>query len=175
MDVIEEIYMNELIMLYYFYAYAYVYAILFRRPPLPDDIGVRYSMFDPAFDKGHRARFIENGVVITIIETLNQSFRINENKLLIFGVHILADAPATAHEGSLGCEDAVRRALRAVLQESPTVGFRPAVQASAADARPLSSHNFGGPVAAQDAQFPSPMWGDEGDPRGLGDDYGPTD
>ena len=98
-------------------------------------------------------------MVITMIQISNQSFRIDENKLLIFGVHILTDAPATAHEGSHECrEDAVRRALHVVLQESPTVGFRPVVQAFAADARPLSSHSFGGPVAARDAQFSSPMW-----------------
>ena len=46
----------------YAYAYAvFVYEILLRRPPLADNIGQRYSMLDWAFDKGHRARFIENG------------------------------------------------------------------------------------------------------------------
>ena len=50
------------------YAYAYVYAILLRRPPLANNIGTKYTMHDPAFDKGHRARFMENGVVITILE-----------------------------------------------------------------------------------------------------------
>ena len=40
----------------------------FRRPPLADDIGTKYTMLDPRFDKRHRARFIENGVVITILK-----------------------------------------------------------------------------------------------------------
>jgi hypothetical protein len=117
----------------YAYAYnAYVYEILFRRAPLADNIGKRYCMLDYVFNKGHRARFIENRVVSTKIEILNQSFRIDENKLLTFGIHFLTDAPTTAHEGSRECrEDGLRQALRAVLQESPTVGFRPIVQASA--------------------------------------------
>ena len=100
-------------------------------------------MLDYAFDKGHRARFIENGVVSNMKKILNKSFRVDENKFLTFVVHFLTDAPATAHEGSRECREyGLRRALRAVLQESPTVGFRLAVQASAADARPRSSHCF---------------------------------
>ena len=71
-------------------------------------------------------------------------------------------------------EDGVRRAVHAVLQESPTAGFRPVVQAQAADARPLSSHGFDRSVAARDAQLTSSMWGDDGYTQGLGDDYGPT-
>ena len=126
------------------YAYdAFVFEFLFRRPPLADNIGKRYSMLDYAFDKGHRARFIENGVVSNMKEIFNQSFRIDENRLLSSAVHFLTDAPATAHEGSRECREyGLRRALRAVLQESPTVGFRLAVQASAADARAPSSHCF---------------------------------
>ena len=76
----------------------------FRRPPLADDIGTKYTMLDPRFDKRHRARFIENGVVITI---LNQIFRIDENKLLtimsmliMHWLLILTDGAATAYEGS---------------------------------------------------------------------------
>ena len=76
----------------------------FRRPPLADDIGTKYTMLDPRFDKRHRARFIENGVVITI---LNQIFRIDENKLLtimsmliMLWFLIFTDAPITADEGS---------------------------------------------------------------------------
>ena len=42
---------------------AFVYEILLRRAPLADNIGQRYSMLDWAFDKGHRACFIENGEV----------------------------------------------------------------------------------------------------------------
>ena len=71
-------------------------------------------------------------------------------------------------------EDGVRRAVCAVLEESPTTGFRPVVQAQAADARPLSSHGFDRSVAARDTQLPSSMWGDDDYTRGLGDDYGPT-
>ena len=41
----------------------------FRRPPLADDIGIKYTMLDPTFDKGHRARFIENGVVSNFLKT----------------------------------------------------------------------------------------------------------
>ena len=33
-----------------------------------DDIGIKYKMLDPTFDKGHRARFIENGLVITFLK-----------------------------------------------------------------------------------------------------------
>ena len=40
----------------------------FRRPPLADDIVIKYTMLDLAFDKGHRAHFIENGVVITFLK-----------------------------------------------------------------------------------------------------------
>ena len=76
----------------------------FLRPPLADDIGMKYTMLDPRFDKRHRARFIENGVVITI---LNQIFRIDENKLLtimsmliMLWLLIFTDAAATADEGS---------------------------------------------------------------------------
>ena len=76
----------------------------FRRPPLADDIGTKYTMLDPRFDKRHRARFIENGVVITI---LNQIFRIDENKLLtimsmliMLWLLIFTDVVATADEGS---------------------------------------------------------------------------
>ena len=58
----------ELCLCYFNYAYAYVYAILFRRSPLAGNIGTNYTLLDPAFDKGHRACFIENGVVITILE-----------------------------------------------------------------------------------------------------------
>jgi hypothetical protein len=59
------------------YAYAYdrfVYEILFRRAPLADNIGPRYSMLDNAFGKGHRARFIENGVVSNMKEILIKVF-----------------------------------------------------------------------------------------------------
>ena len=77
----------------------------------------------------------------------------------------MTDAPATADEGSRDDrEDGVRRAVRAVLQESPTAGFRPVVQAQAVNTRPLSSHGFDRSVAARDAQLPSPMWGDDRDP-----------
>ena len=76
----------------------------FRRPPIADDIGTEYTMLDPRFDKRHHARFIENGVVITI---LNQIFRIDENKLLtimsmliMLWLLIFTDAAATADEGS---------------------------------------------------------------------------
>lgn len=31
---------------------------------LDQNIGTWYTMLDPAFDKGHRARFIENGVCV---------------------------------------------------------------------------------------------------------------
>ena len=41
----------------------------FRRPPLADDIGIKYTMLDPTFDKGHRARFIENRVVSNFLKT----------------------------------------------------------------------------------------------------------
>ena len=57
----------------FMYAYAYdvfVYEILLSRPPLADNIGPRYSMLDWAFDKGHRARFIENGEVSDMKEIL---------------------------------------------------------------------------------------------------------
>ena len=61
-------------------------------------------LIDPRFDKNHRARFIENGVVISI---LNQIFRIDENKLLtimsmliMLWLLIFTDAAATADEGS---------------------------------------------------------------------------
>ena len=57
----------------FMYAYAYdvfVYEILLRRPPLADNIGPRYCMLDWAFDKGHRARFIENGEVSDMKEIL---------------------------------------------------------------------------------------------------------
>ena len=98
-----------------------------------------------------------------------------KKKLLIVWVFISTDAPDTADEGSRDdLEDGVRRAVRVVLQESPTVGFRPAVQAQAADARSLSSHGFDRSVADRGAQLPSSMWGDDSYTRGLGDDYGPT-
>ena len=45
-----------------------IFMQFFRRPPLADDIDTKYTMLDPTFDKGHCARFIENGVVITILE-----------------------------------------------------------------------------------------------------------
>ena len=61
-------------------------------------------MLDPRFDKHHRARFIENGVVITI---LNQIFQIDENKLLtimsmliMLWLLIFTDAATTTDEGS---------------------------------------------------------------------------
>ena len=102
----------------------------------------------------------------------DQSFWIDENDCLTFGVHFLTDAPATAHEGSRGSwAYGLRRSLRAVLQESPAVGFRVAIQASAADACPRSSHSSDWPVATGDPFFPSAMRGDDGDPRGLWDDY----
>ena len=76
----------------------------FRRPPLADDIGTKYTMLDPRFDKHHRARFIENGVVISI---LNQIFRIDEKKLLtimsmliMLWLLIFTYVVATADEGS---------------------------------------------------------------------------
>ena len=61
----------------YAYAYAYdvfVYEILLRRAPLADNIGPWYSMLDYAFDKGHRTRFIENGVVSNMKEILIKVF-----------------------------------------------------------------------------------------------------
>ena len=76
----------------------------FRRPPLADDIGTKYTMLDPRFNKRHRARFIENGVVITIS---NQIFQIAGNKLLtimsmliMLWLLIFTDAATTADEGS---------------------------------------------------------------------------
>ena len=76
----------------------------FRRPPLADDVGTKYTMLDPRFDKRHRVRFIENGVVISI---LNQIFRNDENKLLtimsmliMLWLLIFTDAAATTDEGS---------------------------------------------------------------------------
>lgn len=57
----------ELCLCYFNYDYVYVYAILFWRPHLSDNIDTEYTMLDPAFDKGHRARFIENGVMITML------------------------------------------------------------------------------------------------------------
>ena len=63
----------------FMYAYAYdafVYEILLRRAPLADNIGPRYSMLDYAFDKGHRARFIENGVVSNMKEILIKVFKL---------------------------------------------------------------------------------------------------
>ena len=41
----------------------------FRRPPLADDIGIKYTMLDPTFDKGHHARSIENGVISNFLKT----------------------------------------------------------------------------------------------------------
>ena len=62
-------------MFMYAYAYdAFVNEILLRRPPVADNIGPRYSMLDWAFDKGHRARFIENGVVSNMKEILIKVF-----------------------------------------------------------------------------------------------------
>ena len=59
----------------YAYAYdAFVYEILLRRAPFADNIGPRYSMLDWAFDKGHRARFIENGEVSDMNEILIKVF-----------------------------------------------------------------------------------------------------
>ena len=65
---------------------------------------MKYTMLDPRFDKRHRARFIENGVVISI---LNQIFRNDENKLLtimsmliMLWLLIFTDDVATADEGS---------------------------------------------------------------------------
>ena len=46
----------------------------YQRTPLADNIGPRYSMLDYAFDKGHRARFIENGVVSNMEEILIKVF-----------------------------------------------------------------------------------------------------
>ena len=43
-------------------------------------------MLDYAFDKGHRARFIENGEVSNMKEILIKVFRIDENNFLTFGV-----------------------------------------------------------------------------------------
>ena len=61
----------------YAYAYdAFVYEILLRRPPLADNISPRYCMLDWAFDKGHRARFIENGEVSDMNEILIKVFRL---------------------------------------------------------------------------------------------------
>ena len=55
----------------YAYAYgAFVYETLLRRPPLADNIGPRYCMLEWAFDKGHRAHFIENGEVSDMKEIL---------------------------------------------------------------------------------------------------------
>ncbi|KAE8768287.1 Strictosidine synthase 1 [Hordeum vulgare] len=45
--------------LYYFYG---------RSAPLADNIGTKYTMLDPAFDKGHRARYIENGVERRVLD-----------------------------------------------------------------------------------------------------------
>ena len=68
----------------YAYAYgAFVYETLLRRPPLADNIGPRYCMLDWAFDKGHRARFIENGKV-SDERNFDQSSRIDENDFLTF-------------------------------------------------------------------------------------------
>ena len=59
----------------YAYAYdAFVYEILLRRPPLADNIGPQYCMLDYAFDKGHHARFIENGEVSNMNEILINFF-----------------------------------------------------------------------------------------------------
>ena len=59
----------------YAYAYdAFVYETLLRRPPLADNIGPRHCMLDYAFDKGHRARFIENGEVSDMNEILMKVF-----------------------------------------------------------------------------------------------------
>ena len=76
----------------------------FRRPPLADDIGTKYTMPDPRFDKRHRARFIKNGVVITI---LKPNLSIDEYKLLtimsmliMLWLLIFTYAAATADEGS---------------------------------------------------------------------------
>ena len=61
----------------YAYAYgAFVYETLLRRPPLADNIGPRYCMLDWAFDKGHRARFIENEEVSYMNEILTKVFRL---------------------------------------------------------------------------------------------------
>ncbi|KAE8776404.1 Serine/threonine-protein phosphatase 7 long form-like protein [Hordeum vulgare] len=35
-----------------------------KRRPLVEHIETKYTTLDPAFDKGHRARFIENGVML---------------------------------------------------------------------------------------------------------------
>ena len=97
-------------------------------------------MLDYAFDTGHRARLIENGEVSNMKEILIKVYGLIKKHFLTLAVHFLTDAPATAHEGSRGSwAYGLRRALRAVLQESPTVGFCVAVQASAADACPHSS------------------------------------
>ncbi|KAE8767464.1 Serine/threonine-protein phosphatase 7 long form-like protein [Hordeum vulgare] len=35
-----------------------------KRAPLADNIRTKYTMLDPAFDKGHRAHFIQNGLML---------------------------------------------------------------------------------------------------------------
>ena len=63
---------NQEISFFFVYAYAYdsFFEIILRRAPLADNIGPRYCMLDWAFDKGHRARFIENGEVSDMKEIL---------------------------------------------------------------------------------------------------------
>ena len=46
----------------------------FRRPPIGPAIGTNYTMLDPAFDNGHRARYIENGVVNSTDQRLATQF-----------------------------------------------------------------------------------------------------
>ena len=151
---------------------AFVYEILLRQPPIADNIGTRYCMLKLRIRQGSSCPFHRERRGKWYEWNFDQSFRIDENDFLTFGVHFLTDAPATAHEGSRGSwAYGLRRALRAVLQESPAVGFRVAVQASAADACPRSSDSVDWPVATGDPFFSSAMRGDDGDPRGLVDDY----
>ena len=46
------------------------FPIVIGAPPPAPEIGVKYTMLDHAFDNGHRACFMENGVVMSIINLM---------------------------------------------------------------------------------------------------------
>ncbi|KAE8809200.1 Serine/threonine-protein phosphatase 7 long form-like protein [Hordeum vulgare] len=46
-----------------------------KRPPVSDNVGIRYSMLDHVFDTGHRARFIENGLLYNATQRMEKTSR----------------------------------------------------------------------------------------------------
>ena len=98
-----------------------------------------------------------------------------KEKSLIILTEMLANVASSAYEGSHeGLRDGVLHVVQAVLPEGRVAAICALVQSCATDDQPIGSHNPAWPLAAGDAHFPSPLWGDDGDTRGIRHDHWPT-